>query len=378
MAGIRVTDLRRIGVFGAGAVGSLVAARLAGAGHDVTLVARGRRLQEVAGAGLRLRLSGGAQRTIRVTARAAADAGVQDVVFIAVKAGDLPAARLDLLSIVGPDTVVVPLVNGIPWWYHQPRASTPVIAVDPDGALAAAFDPRRVVGAVVFLTSVLAADGGIAVRGTERLIFGPVAGDDMTITHRVAKLFSGSGIAAQTVPDLRADLWSKVALNLATNPLSVLAGATLEEQFHVPALRFIVATILDETISVARAHGAESRLSTGQMLDLGSQVGPFYTSMAQDHHRGTPLELGAICQSVFDLAAHVGRPMPMAHAVHAVCRSTFRRRLPLANEECIAEYQEYAAADDGAVKRIRQALQHSSPAIWNDRETLAAIARGSR
>ncbi|MFC0205730.1 ketopantoate reductase family protein [Novosphingobium soli] len=314
----------RLCVFGAGAVGTLVAARLADAGGQVTVIARGARLRQLGERGLQLRSASGAAARLPVAARAAAEAGPQDVVFVALKGGDIPAALPELLQVVGPQTRLVPLVNGIPWWYRQPLSSRPVAAVDPQGALAAAFDPRRIVGAVLFLTSAMDAEGVATVQGAERIVLGPVvpgaendAGDDAA---QVGALFAGSGIDAAVVPDIRADLWAKVALNLATNPLSVVADATLEQQFRSDALLPVVSAVLDETVAVARAHGVEPRLTRERMLEIGARAGPFYTSMAQDHRRGVPLELGAICLSVFELAAEAGVAMPVARAVYDLCR----------------------------------------------------------
>lgn len=310
----------RICVMGAGAIGTMVAARLALAGNEVTVVARGARLQDIAANGLRMRGADGTSHTVRVHARAAGDVGPQDIVFIALKSGDLPAALPDLLRFVGPRTLLVPLINGIPWWYRQPHAAAPITAVDPEGALAAAFDPQRVVGSVVFLTSALAADGAIDVRGAERLILGPAVSGEIAGTGTVAALFEDTPIEARTVSDLRPELWAKVALNLATNPLSVVADATLEQQFHSPSLRPVVISALEEAIRVARAHGIEPSLTLEQMLEIGGRAGPFYTSMAQDYRRGTPLELGAICQSVFVLAEEAGVAMPVARLIHDLCR----------------------------------------------------------
>lgn len=310
----------RICVMGAGAIGTMVAARLASAGRDVSVVARGARLQDIADRGLRVRSGGNEVQVVQVDARAAGDIEPQDIVFIALKSGDLPAALPDLLRFVGPQTLLVPLINGIPWWYRQPHSMAPVIAVDPEGALANAFDPRQVVGAVVFLTSALAPDGVIDVRGAERLIIGPVASGETAGADTVAALFEHTAIDSRVVPDLRPDLWAKVALNIATNPLSVVAEATLEEQFHSPPLRSVVIAVLEEAIKVARAHAIEPSLTLDQMLEIGGRAGPFYTSMAQDHRRGTPLELGAICRSVFDLADEAGVPMPVARSIHDLCR----------------------------------------------------------
>lgn len=310
----------RICVFGAGAIGTAVAARLAATGQMVTVVARGSRLADIAGNGLRLRGADGAVSRVTVDAGSAAEAGQQDIVFIAVKGTDILAALPDLKAVIGSDTRIVPLVNGIPWWYRQPGSSAPIHAVDANGALAATFDPERVAGSVVYITSSLAADGIVDVRGAERMVIGPAVEGHLAPDDPLRTLFARSTIDASFVPDVRRDLWAKVALNIATNPLSVVADATLEEQFHSPALVPIVAAVLEETVAVARAHGVAPRLTVPEMLAIGRKAGPVYTSMAQDHHRGARLELGAICRSVFELADQAGLAMPTARIVYELCR----------------------------------------------------------
>lgn len=310
----------RVAIFGAGSVGSLVAARLAAAGRGVTVVARGRRLEDVRAHGLRVRDPQGVVLRVPVAACAAAEAGRQDIVFLALKGGDIPAALPDIERLVGPETLIVPLVNGIPWWYRLPGDRRPIRAVDPDGKLTAAFDPARIVGAVLFLACALGADGVVTVQGVERIAMGPVAEEGLSALAPLAALFEGNRIETDFVPDIRADLWAKVAMNLATNPLSVVAGATLREQYHSDRLLPAVEIALGETVALARLYGVEPRLSVEQMVGFGRRLGPFYTSMAQDFAQGRPLELGAIGYSVFELAEEVGHAMPIARTLFDLCR----------------------------------------------------------
>lgn len=322
---------KRIAVFGAGAVGSLVAARLVQAGQNPTLIARSKRLVSLQKNGLQLSEGDAQASTLPIRALAARDAGRQDVVMIALKAQDIPAALPDLTHLIGPETVIVPMVNGIPWWYFQPQQQRPVRAVDPDGALTNAFDPLRIVGAVLFLTSTMQADGTVQSLGMERITLGPIADlprhESEALLAPLRTAFAGCRIAASFSESIRRDLWAKIALNLATNPLSVVGHATLAEQFHDPALRLMVVAVLEETIALARALGVEPRLSLTQMLDVGGKAGPFYTSMAQDYERGTRLEMGAIALSVLELAQDQNIPMPTARMMADLCafRASKRR-----------------------------------------------------
>jgi 2-dehydropantoate 2-reductase len=310
----------RVCVFGAGAIGTVVAARLSATGQAVTVVARGKRLEEIAARGLRLRAADGSVSSATVDARTAGEPGPQDIVFIALKAMDIPLALFDLKPLIERDTRIVPLVNGIPWWYRQPGSRAPIRAVDTNGVLTATFDPDQIAGAVVYINSSLAQDGIVDVRGAERVVIGRIIKKDLPPGDPLRHLLAPCAIEASFVPDVRRDLWAKVALNLATNPLSVVAGATLEEQFHSPALVPVVAAVLEETVAVARAHGIEPRMTLAEMLAIGRKAGPVYTSMAQDYRKGAALELGAICRSVFELADQAGVPMPTARTVYELCR----------------------------------------------------------
>jgi len=310
----------RVAVLGAGAVGTLVAARLAASGQPVTVVARGERLAHIKANGLQLRDVDGKVENTTVDARAAGEVEAQDIVLLALKGKAIPKALPDLMPLIGPRTLVVPLVNGIPWWYRQPKSRTPVSAVDPEGALAAAVKPHQIAGAVLFLTSSVSSDGVVDVQGAERIVFGPVVENNMASLDPLRRIFANTAIETKFVADVRRDLWSKVALNLATNPLSVITASTLERQFRSSALAAVVRSVLEETVAVARALDVQPRLDVERMIEIGGKAGAFYTSMAQDHFRGLPLELGAICESVFELADEVAVKMPVSRTVYELCR----------------------------------------------------------
>lgn len=298
-------------VFGAGAVGSLIAARLADAGQPVTLVARGGRLRDLEAQGLRLHGPDGVRTVGGVSARDAAALGHQDVLLLALKAHAIAPALDDLRRLIGPETLVVPLVNGIPWWYFQPDGMTGVEAVDPGGRIAASIAPDRLVGAVVLVTVSLGSDGAVRPGGPERLAIGRIDGRPDMRVDALAAMLTRCGIETKSTAAIRADLWSKLALNLSSNPLSVVSGATLEEQYGHPGLLPIVRAVLEETLALAAAYGVQPTLSLDQMLAIGRAAGPFQTSMAQDFSRGAPLELGAIGFSALELADRAGVPMPV-------------------------------------------------------------------
>jgi 2-dehydropantoate 2-reductase len=303
----------RICVAGVGAVGGLIAARLAQAGHGVCLIARGARLRQVQDAGLRVEADGVASPGLRLEASDRPVFGVQDFVFLAVKAQALPALVPHLMPMIGPDTCVIPVVNGIPWWYFLGVEAVParaVVAVDPGGALLRLLAQHQIAGCVAFLTSALGDDGVVVASGTPRLRIGEIDGVARPRTGDLAGLLSAAGVHTSAVANIRAVVWTKLALNLATNPLSVVSGAGVREMFTDPNLLPVATAVMEEARGVAARHGEEFVMSLDQMLEAGRSAGPFATSMLQDFTAGRPLELGAIGHSALELAAEKGLDMP--------------------------------------------------------------------
>jgi 2-dehydropantoate 2-reductase len=313
----------RICVAGVGAVGSTVAARLAAAGETVSLLARGERLAQLR-RGLRVEFGEDVQEVL-LPVSDRPEFGVQDIVLIATKAQGLRQLLPTLAPLIGPHTLVAPLVNGIPWWYFQgaggPFDGNTVAAVDPSGALRGAIAAEQLIGCVVYLTAQLAA-GRVTVMGSQRMAvgeIGPARGGDSDRALALATLLSRAGITTTASPHIRNEVWTKVALNLATNPLSVVTEATLLDQFTNPRLLPIVCTVLEETARVAHGHGAELTLSMDEMIATGRKAGPFDTSMLQDYRAGRPLELEAIGSSVLELAHKIGQQMPATRLIVDLC-----------------------------------------------------------
>jgi 2-dehydropantoate 2-reductase len=317
----------RFGVIGAGAVGSTIAGRLSAAGHDVTLFARNDRLTALRAAGVTIAVADDVATATPRIAEAGASAAC-DVLFLAVKADALPSLIPAIAAASHGKTRVVPLCNGLPWWYLQRdeqcrRESIP--AVDPGGHLAAAIDPRLVIGAIVFLRVRLGLDGIVHSQGSERLILGSAIEGACEIAGRTVDALSGSGIATQLTPEIRRALWTKIALNLATNPLSAVTQATLQDMCADPGLLRIVTAILDETLELAEREGLRPVETVADLVEITRRAGPFLTSMAQDAAAGRPLELAAIADAILDLAERRDCPMPVARTVAALARFTGSR-----------------------------------------------------
>jgi len=307
----------QICVAGVGAVGATVAARLAAAGQQVNLLARGARLAQLRRDGLRVKF-GEEPISAQLPVSDRAEFGVQDIVFIATKSHSLPGLLPMLASLIGPDTVVVPLVNGIPWWYFLKAGALADIAAE------------RIVGCVVYITARLDLNGLVSVLGGQRLQIGEINEMSDGISERVRDLsamLSRAGIDTQVSARIREQLWTKVALNLATNPLSVVTESTLVEQFTDPNLLAVVRAVLEETRRLASAHQIRPSMSIDDMLAMGRNAGAFETSMLQDFRAGRALELDAIGGTVLELAATAGVDMPVSKSMLALCAHRAQRRL---------------------------------------------------
>jgi 2-dehydropantoate 2-reductase len=323
----------RICVAGVGAVGSTVAARLAAANAKVHLLARGARFHQIRRDGLRVDV-GDKSLDVEVPVSDRPDFGVQDIVFIATKVPALTELLPSLQPLIGPQTFVAPLINGIPWWYFQRAGGRfegdTVAAVDPSGALCSRIPAERIIGCVVYLTAKLLPSGRVNVTGRQRVVVGSISHERCEHADALADLLSGAGIGSASSTQIRNDLWTKVALNLATNPLSVVTETTLQDQFTDPALLPIVRSVLDETVRVARGYGAEPTMSMEEMIATGRNAGAFETSMLQDYRAGRVLELDAIGHSVLELAGKIGEAMPTTQRIIDRCAHRVASRNPLA------------------------------------------------
>lgn len=309
----------RVGVVGAGAIGAVVAGLCAQAGAQVHVIELGPRRAALARDGLRFKLGDAAPVSQPVAVGEASDFGVQDIVFVAVKSHMLPVALAGALPMIGPATQVVPLVNGVPYWYFQGQGERfgprHVETIDPGARADALVPAQQLVGCVVYITAALTADGIAHATGPQRLVLGDVLGGASAATQRLAVQLESAGIAIKLSDDIRSDLWTKVALNLATNPLSVVAEAHLADQFNREDLRNAVDAVLQETVALAGLYGVQPSMDVAQMIVTGQRVGAFETSMLQDYRAGRALELGAIGEAVLELADQVGHPMPVARSL---------------------------------------------------------------
>lgn len=315
----------RIAVAGAGAIGCTVAAMLSQGGQRVSLLARGATLDAVRANGLRLHRGKDASQTIIASVAASDNAaylGVQDAVFICTKAQDLTKIAASLQPLIGPETCIIPMVNGVPWWYFQKSpgrlTGRQVHSVDPDGQLLKLLPADQVIGAVQFLTAERLAPGVASSTNHMLVILGEI---DHTETPRAARLvqaLNAAGIESRLNPRIRDPLWTKIIANLSSNPLSVLTGATLDTLYSDPRLLPIVRKIMNECLALAASFGARIDFDPPSFIEQAQGMGPVRTSMLQDSLAGHPLELAAIGDAVLELAQLQGIPMPVTSDILAM------------------------------------------------------------
>ena len=316
----------RIAIIGAGAVGGYAGAKLALAGEEVTFIARGRNLAALRQDGMKLVLADGTEQVAR-DVRATDDyvaAGPQDVVILAMKAHQVDPVARDVPHLLGPDTAVVTMQNGIPFWYFANHggalAGTRLVSVDPTGEASAHIPAERVIGCVVYPASELIAPGVVRHIEGDRFPLGELDGTTSARVTRVADAFGRAGFKSPVLADIRAEIWLKLWGNLTFNPLSALSRATLVDICRFPPTRQLAAAMMTEAQAVANKLGVTFRVSIDKRIAGAEAVGKHKTSMLQDVEAGRDPELDALVGSVIELGRLTGTPTPHIDGVYALTR----------------------------------------------------------
>jgi len=312
----------RICVVGAGAIGGLAAAWLARAGHEVCAVARGAHLDAIRRNGLTL-VSEGKRESVPVRASAdPADFGVQDAVFICLKAYSVGAMLPRLATVVGPGTVVVPALNGLPWWYFYKEGGrfdgAAIDCLDPRGEMLAALDPKHILGCVVHAAAEVGEPGVVKHAAGRTFVLGE---PDRTMSARVRRLaeaMSAAGFDARLAPDIRVEVWTKLIGNLSYNPVAALALATMDDINGNDALLALIKTMMREAMQVAQGYGVRVPMTVDERVGIAKKLSGAKISMHQDVEKRRPLEVDAIVGAVAELARKAGVATPMIDAVHAL------------------------------------------------------------
>ncbi len=316
----------KICVVGAGAIGGLLAVRLAQAGEQLTVVDRGAHLQAIRREGLKLLMADGSEHVTRSLEAVASirQAGPQDVVILAVKGHILAEIAPELDSLMGEDTVILPMQNGLPWWYFHKHGGEydgrPIECLDPDGRLAAHVDVDRVLGCVVFPGGEIVSPG--VVRHTEgnRFPLGELDGSDSGRARTLVDMFTKAGFKSFVLDDIRAEIWLKLLGNLSFNPISALTHATLVDICQYPPSRALAQSLMEEAQTVANSLGITLRVSIEKRIAGAEKVGKHKTSMLQDVEAGRELELEAIMGAVVELARLTGIATPGINAIYALAK----------------------------------------------------------
>ncbi len=323
----------RIAIVGLGAVGGLIAARLALAGATVSALARGRTCEVVARDGLRLleaAPSGSPEReriaSLRVEQEAAA-LGEQDVVIIALKAPALTRVAPVLAPLLGPETSIVPAMNGVPWWFFHglpgldpERRRRCAAAVDPDGAIAVALPPERVIGCVVHLGCSTPQPGTVRLNNGNRLVLGEPGGRVSERARTLVTWLERAGFDVDLSTRIEHDAWYKLWGNLSMNPVSAFTGATLDQILADPLVLAFVNATMREVNEVGTHIGLPIEQTPEERNRLTEVLGAFRTSMLQDVDAGRPLELDALVGTVTRIARAVGCATPNVDALFGLTR----------------------------------------------------------
>ncbi len=314
----------RIVIAGAGAIGGYIGAHLTRIGADVTLFARGAHLQAMQRRGLRVRSPEGDFEVQPAVSGDLAAIEPADVIVLGVKAHSLTSLAPQLRPLFHPDTVVVGTHNGIPWWYFDgsggPLEGTRLERVDPGGTIAAAIEPGRVVGSLVYFSTDIAEPGVIHHTEGNRITLGEPNGTRSERCRALADLLGSAGFRCPITARLRHEIWVKLLGNVAFNPISALTGGTLEELVRHPETSRLVREVMRETEGVAARLGIELPISIEQRMAGAEKVGAHKTSMLQDYEAGRPMELEAVVGAVVELGDRLNIPMPATHAVYACAK----------------------------------------------------------
>ncbi len=321
----------RICVVGAGAIGGLLAVKLAELGETVTAIIRGPHLQAVRANGMKLVIDGVEHvAQLAATDRIAEVGAPQNLVILALKAHQLGGVAPELQSLCGPDTVMVTAQNGIPWWYFfkykGPHQGTVLQSVDPGGTVAANVDVDRVVGSIIYPAADIVSPGVIRHIEGDRISLGELDGEDTERLRTLTQLFRRAGFKVRASSDLRSEIWVKLWGNCTFNPISALTHATLVDLCQFPPTRELAENVMREAQAIGEKLGARFGVTLEKRIAGAEAVGKHKTSMLQDVETGRPLELEALVGSVMELGRLTATPTPHLSVLYA-CSSLLAKVL---------------------------------------------------
>ena len=314
----------KVCIFGAGAIGGYMGVKLAKAGADVSLVARGPHLAAMQEKGLTL-IEEGETKTVSVTASDdPAALGVQDYVIVTLKAHSVPPVVSKMAPLIGPNTTIVSGVNGVPWWYFHKlegaHEGTRLDSVDPGNVQWDGFGPDRVLGCVVYPAAEVIEPGVIKHIEGNRFSLGEPDGSKSDRAQALSKILANAGLKAPVRPKLRDEIWVKLWGNLSFNPISALTHATLDVLCTDEGTRAVARNMMIEAQEIAERLGVKFPIDVDRRIAGGAAVGAHRTSMLQDLDQGRPMEIDALVASVQELGSITGVPTPTINTVLGLIR----------------------------------------------------------
>jgi 2-dehydropantoate 2-reductase len=317
----------KICVYGAGAVGGLIAAWLARSGHAVSVVARGKQLEALRASGLRVQ-SRATGETATVALEAESDParlGPQDYVVVAVKAHSLPEVAQGIGPLVGAHTSILTAMNGVPWWFFDRlrfgRGTLRLESLDPDGALARAMPTEQIVGCVIHLAASTPEPGVVSHNMGRRLIIGEPGGANTERTRRIAQALGGAGFEVVVTESIEKEFWVKLLGNVSFNPVSALTLASADRLIADPLVKEYMVRIMREVLEIGRAVGVDADIDPEARIDMARVLGRFKTSMLQDMEAGKPLEIDGLLAGTLEIAAKAKVPAPFTESLFGLIRA---------------------------------------------------------
>jgi 2-dehydropantoate 2-reductase len=324
--------MKKVCIYGAGAIGGWMGARLALTGQvQVGAVARGATLQALREHGWRLAEEGRVRHApIAEVSDDPSVLGVQDLVVVAVKGPAMREVAARIGPLIGPQTVVLPAVNGIPWWFSQglagPAGERPLRSVDPGGSIAAAIPIAQVIGCVVHASASVREPGFIEHRMGRGLVIGEPSGEESPRLLALAALLREAGFEVTVSQHIRRDVWFKLWGNMTMNPVSVLTGATADRVLDDELVREFCSSAMREAAAIGERIGCAIHQSPDERHAVTRKLGAIRTSMLQDAEAGRPLELDALVASVRELGQRVGVATPTIDSLFGLARLAARVR----------------------------------------------------
>ncbi|CAB3694183.1 2-dehydropantoate 2-reductase [Paraburkholderia rhynchosiae] len=311
-------------IYGAGAIGGWMGVRLAQAGHDVSVVARGATLAALREQGLRL-IESGETRAVQVkAAEDPADLGVQDLVVVAVKAPAMASVAAHIAPLLGPQTIVLTAMNGVPWWFcdglRGEFAGKRLTSIDPDGAIAAAIPSEQTAGCVVHASCLVEAPGVIRHHQGNGLIIGEAAGRPSERVKALTDTLVAAGFNATMSEQIQRDVWYKLWGNMTMNPVSAITGATTDRILGDELARNFITSIMLEAKEIGARFGIPIDQDPEDRHAVTLKLGAMKTSMLQDVHAGKAVELDALVGAVRELGQLTDVQTPYTDALLGLAR----------------------------------------------------------